>query len=74
MRKYAVLKNLIVNPFKSSINHILDGKSEIGAHVLREIGDLIWLRHLLRSRAVENLKTNFRKVLFSFKRAQHVLS
>ena len=34
---------------------ILQGNSEIGAHVRSEIGYLIYLRHLNRSRAVTNL-------------------
>ena len=33
---------------------ILDGNSEIGAHVGWNICYLIWLRHLIRSRAVRN--------------------
>ena len=34
----------------------LDGSLEIGAHSCIEIGNLICLRHLLRARAVANLK------------------
>ena len=50
----------------------LDGNLEIGAHVWSDIDDFICLRHLLRSRAVANLK--IWKVLFSFTRAQYMLS
>ena len=35
---------------------ILDGNSEIGAHMSSEIGKLICLRHLFKSTAVANLK------------------
>ena len=35
---------------------ILDGSSEMGAHVWSGIGNLICLRHLFRARAVANLK------------------
>ena len=35
---------------------ILDGSSEIGAHVWRDLGVLIRLIHLWRSRAATNLK------------------
>ena len=34
---------------------ILDGYSERGAHVLWEIGNLIRLRHLFKSKAVADL-------------------
>ena len=44
---------------------VLDGNVEIGAHVWSEISNLICLRHLFISRAVANLKSVSRKVLFS---------
>ena len=48
---------------------LLKGYSEIGAHLCIEIGILICSRHLFRRREVES-----QKVLFSFTRAQHILS
>ena len=53
---------------------ILDGKSEIGAHVRSNLCYLSCLRHLIRSRAVINHIFFLRKDLFSFMRAQNVLS
>ena len=50
---------------------ILDGNSEIGAHVRSELYYLICLGHLIRSRAVTNL---LRTYLFSLMRAPNVLS
>ena len=56
-----------------SVVFILAGNSEIDAHMWSEIGNLICLRHWLRSTAVENLKL-FPKYVFSSKRAERVLS
>ena len=54
---------------------ILDGTSEIGAHVRSNFCLLTCLRHLSRAREEENLFfLAFAKDLFSFMRAQHVLS
>ena len=51
---------------------ISDGNSEIGAHVRSAVGNLICWRHLFRS--TRFIKFIFRTNLFSFARAQHVLS
>ena len=40
-----------------SFELILDGDSEIGVHVLCEIDNSIYLRHLFRSITVANLKS-----------------
>ena len=54
---------------------ILDGSSEIGAHVRSNLGHIICLRHLFRSRTVTNRTIFFLgKDLFSVISAQHVLS
>ena len=52
---------------------IIDGSAEIGAHVRSNIFNLICLRHLIRSRAIINC-IFLLEDLFSFKRAQHILS
>ena len=52
---------------------ILDGNSEIGAHLKSEIGILIGLGHLSRWKAVASLKL-FVIQLTSFTRAQRGLS
>ena len=52
---------------------LLDGHSEIGAHVRCHICYFICLRNLKRSRAVTNRILILRKDLFSFMRAQHAL-
>ena len=52
----------------------LDGNSETGTHVRRSICYLTYLRHLIRSRAGSTRIYFLRKALFSFMRAQHVLS
>ena len=44
---------------------ILDGNSEIGAQVRSNLCYLIWLRHLIRSRAVKNRIFFIRKYVFS---------
>ena len=47
--------------------YILDGNSEIGAHVRRNICYLICSRHLIKSRAVTNQKKNLlQKGLFLY--------
>ena len=51
--------------------HILDGKTEIGAHVRRYLCFLICYMHLIRSRAIKFL---FPKDLFPSLLAQHVRS
>ena len=43
---------------------ILDGNSEIGVHVRCEIGNVICLRNLFRSRAAANL-TIFHVILYA---------
>ena len=43
---------------------LLDSNSEIGAHVWSEIGNLICLRYLSRSKAVVNLKCTLRNTCF----------
>ena len=53
---------------------ILDGNSEISAHVRSNFWYLISLRHLIRSSEVKNPIFFFRKDLFLFMRAQHVLN
>ena len=54
---------------------ILDGNSYIGAHVRSNLCYLICLRHLIRSKEAQNkIFVSFTKYLFSFMRAQHVLS
>ena len=55
-----------------SIVIILDGNSEIGAHARSDLGDLICLSHLSRTRAVINLI--FQEDLFSSRHAQRALS
>ena len=52
---------------------ILDGYSDLGAHMYIEIGNLTWLRHWIRSRSVTNLVFLFLNV-FSFTRANSFLS
>ena len=52
---------------------ILDGNSEIGAHIRRNICYLICLMHLIRSKAVTN-QFFPPKRFFSLFRAQHVMS
>ena len=42
----------------------LDGNSEIGAQVWRDLGYLIYLRHLFRSTAFTNITFFFRKTYF----------
>ena len=54
--------------------HILDGNSEIGAHVRSNLCYLICLRRLIRSRAVTNRLFLLRKDLLFFMRSQHNLS
>ena len=39
-----------------TMERILDGNSEMGAHVWTEIGNLIYLRHSFKSTGVRNLK------------------
>ena len=52
---------------------ILDCNSGINAHVVwSEIGNLIWLRHVFKSRAVANLNFSC-KYLFSLTHAQCTL-
>ena len=46
-----------------SIVLILDGISEVGAHVRRNLGYLICLKHLFTSRAVTNRNAIYRKDL-----------
>ena len=41
--------------FKNTMVLILDGNSDVGAHVRIDLGVLVSLRHLFRSRAVTNL-------------------
>ena len=53
---------------------IIDGNSEKGAHVRSNLSYLICLRHLNRPRAVTNRIFSLRKDIFSFMRAQLVLS
>ena len=53
---------------------ILDGISEIDAHVRSDLCYKICLRHLIRSGAVTNEIFFPRKDLFSLMRAQHVMS
>jgi len=55
---------------------ILDGNSDhvANAHVRSNLCYLISLRHLIRSRAGTNRILFIRTDLFSFMRAQHVLS
>ena len=53
---------------------ILDGNSEIGAHVGSNICYLICLRHLIRSRVVSNSIYFLEKDLISLMLAQDVLS
>ena len=43
-----------INSAVSTMVHILDGNSEIVAHVKSNLCSLICLRHLIRSRAVTN--------------------
>ena len=52
---------------------VLDGNSEISAHVWSNLCYLTCSRHLVRSRAVTNRIFFLRKGLFSFMRAQHDL-
>ena len=52
---------------------ILDGNSEMGAHVWSNLGYQICLRHLYTSK-VTNLKLFREKKLFSLIFAQHILS
>ena len=47
---------------------ISDGNSELDAHVFRDIGNLICLRHLFRSTTV----ADFKKKRFNFTSAQQV--
>ena len=51
----------------------LDGNSEIGAPARSNMSYLIFLKHLIRSRAATNRTYKIRKDIFSFRRAQHVL-
>ena len=53
---------------------ILDGNSGIGAHVGNNLCYSICFRHFIRSKAVTNRIFFPRKDIFSFMRAQHVLS
>ena len=54
---------------------ILDGNLEIDAHVWRDLGYLICLRHFIRSRSVTSKNCFFsRKDIFSFLRKHHFLS
>ena len=53
---------------------ILDGNSEIGAHVWSKFRNLICPRHFFISRALTNLIFFFKIELFSVLSAQHVLS
>ena len=52
---------------------IFDGSSEIGAHIRSDFCYMIVLRHSNRSSAVTGLNYSL-KDLFSFIRAQHILS
>ena len=52
---------------------ILDGNSEVGVYVRSKLCYLICLRHLIRPIELKNPNL-FRKDLFSFMRAIHVLS
>ena len=52
---------------------MLDGKSEIGAHVWNQIGHEIYSNHLFRLKALLNLKSIFKKGLLFFTSAQLVL-
>ena len=72
-----ILFDLFVLKYETSIHTmvlILDGNSEIGAPVRRNPFYKNFLRHFIRSRAVTNRLIFLRKDLFSFMRAQHVLS
>ena len=51
-----ILKFVVQNMLVRQIVLILYGKSEIGAHVRSDLGYLICLSHLIRSRAVTNWK------------------
>ena len=51
---------------------MVDGNSELGVHVQREIGDLIFLRQLIEIGRI--FVIIIIKDLFSFMRAQHCLS
>ena len=53
---------------------ILDGNPEIGAHLGKDLGVLIWLRLIFRSRVVTNMILFQTQDLFVFRRAQHVMS
>ena len=67
-----------LNPGKKFFSKImvlkLDSKLDIAARVRSNLGVLIWLRHLFRSRAVTNLIFLKRKKQISFIYEQHVLS
>ena len=51
---------------------ILDGNLDIGAHVRSNLSLFIWLRHLIRSKAIKN--RSFLIKTISFMREQHHLS
>ena len=53
---------------------IIDGNSGIGAHMWSEIGNLISLRHFFLIESIRKTGSHFEKDLFSFTRAQEVLS
>ena len=52
---------------------MLEGNSEISAHIRINLYYLICLRHLIRPRAVTHEIFFLQKDLFSFMREQHVL-
>ena len=52
---------------------IVDGNSDIGAHVRSYLCCMICLKHIIKSKAVTN-RGFPRKIVLSFMRAQHVLS
>ena len=67
--------NFFFLKFRAEVMVLLpDGNYVIGAQVRREIGNLISLGHLFISTAVTNLMFFFRKDLFAFIPAQHVLT
>ena len=49
---------------------VLDGNTEIGTHVKRNLEYLICLRHLIRSKVVTNRLLFLRVYIFFFMRAQ----